>query len=57
MKMIYYKSYFQDVVYFLKFLQDDLVYQFPKTTLADLRGALITLYHTAQEWSHTKLQQ
>lgn len=37
--------------------QDDLVYQFPKTTLSDLRGALITLYHTAQEWSHTKLQQ
>ena len=57
MKTIYYKSHFHDVVYFLKFLQDDLVYQFPKTTLADLRGALITLYHTAQEWSHTKLQQ
>ncbi|XP_062593819.1 protein inturned-like [Saccostrea cucullata] len=37
--------------------QDDLVYQYPQMTLTDLRGALITLYHTAQEWSHTKLQQ
>lgn len=48
-------SYIQKVM--SNVLQDDLVYQFPKTTLSDLRGALITLYHTAQEWSHTKLQQ